>query len=46
MNLTAHLQEMPATDAEAFKAVVEQLRAWPESHVSEGFSARVMASLD
>jgi hypothetical protein len=46
MNLTAHLQEMPAADAEAFRAVVAQLRTWPESHVREGFSTRVMAKID
>lgn len=46
MKLTAHLNELPASDAAAFRALVERLRSVPDREPSAGLAGRVLAAVD
>ena len=45
MNLEAHLDELPETDARAFREVVRRLKAQPDAEPSRGLHDRVIAQL-
>lgn len=46
MNLTSHLNELPAQEAAAFRALAENLRAQPEREPSPGLTGRIMGAVD
>lgn len=46
MKLTAHLKELDASDAAAFRALVTRLRRVPEREPSADLAARILAAVD
>lgn len=46
MKLATHLNEMPAPDAKAFRALASRLRARPEREPSPDLTGRIMAAVD
>ncbi len=45
MNLYAHLSELPAAEATAFRALVTRLRAQPQHEPSPLLTSRIMAAV-